>query len=228
MLPRLRSRLTYANVVSSIGLFVALGGTSYAAITVTGKSVKDSSLTGRDLRDSSVTGRDIRRKSVPLDRLTGSLPTGPQGPLGPQGPQGERGEQGGAGPKGDRGEAGATNVRTRIGQSCTVPGGTGGRNDFSYPSCFRQFAACKSGERAVGGGITPNKTYFSYAVDAHVFESAPAMKRTYTDPYDGYTQDYAEPPAEGETPNAWLSSMRANVPAGHTITYTPYAVCAAP
>ena len=31
----LRSRLTYANVMATIAVFVALGGTSYAAIKIT-------------------------------------------------------------------------------------------------------------------------------------------------------------------------------------------------
>ena len=49
MLENLRSRLTFANVISLIALFVALGGSSYAALTITGRNVKDSSLTGRDV-----------------------------------------------------------------------------------------------------------------------------------------------------------------------------------
>ena len=34
MLARLRSKLTYANVIASIALFVALGGVSWAAVTL--------------------------------------------------------------------------------------------------------------------------------------------------------------------------------------------------
>ena len=47
MLSTLRARLTYANVMATIAVFVALGGSSYAAITITGKNVRNSSLTGR-------------------------------------------------------------------------------------------------------------------------------------------------------------------------------------
>ena len=35
---RMREHLTYANVMATIAVFIALGGTSYAAITITGRS----------------------------------------------------------------------------------------------------------------------------------------------------------------------------------------------
>jgi len=43
------SRLTYANVVATLALFVALGGSSYAAIRITGANVKDGTLSSRDI-----------------------------------------------------------------------------------------------------------------------------------------------------------------------------------
>jgi hypothetical protein len=58
-------RPRYANVTATLALVVALGGTSYAVTQVTGKDVKNGSLSGKD----------IKKKSVPLDRLKGSLPT---------------------------------------------------------------------------------------------------------------------------------------------------------
>jgi hypothetical protein len=60
MIQRLRGRLTYSNVVATLALFIALGGSSYAALTVTGKNVRNGSLTGKDLKRNSVTGRQIR------------------------------------------------------------------------------------------------------------------------------------------------------------------------
>jgi hypothetical protein len=55
----LRNRLTFANVVSLLALFVALGGSSYAAISVSGRNVKNGSLTGKDVRNNSLTGADV-------------------------------------------------------------------------------------------------------------------------------------------------------------------------
>ena len=82
---RLAHRPGYANVVATLALVVALGGTSYAASQLTGKDVrneslrgkdvKDSSLKGRDVKDGSLTGADLQKQSVPLDRLSGRLPT---------------------------------------------------------------------------------------------------------------------------------------------------------
>jgi hypothetical protein len=68
-------RAAYANVVATLALVVAVGGTSYAAAKITGKDVKNGSLSGKDVKDASLTGKDLKKQSVPLDRLSGSLPT---------------------------------------------------------------------------------------------------------------------------------------------------------
>jgi hypothetical protein len=49
----LRPRITYANVVATLALFVALGGSAYAVSKITGADVQDRSLTSRDLRSNS-------------------------------------------------------------------------------------------------------------------------------------------------------------------------------
>ncbi len=87
---RLRSHLSYANVTATLALFVALGGSSYAAIKVTGKNVKNSSLTGADIRNNSVTGKDVKGLGSG-DFKKGTLRTGPAGPQGPQGSAGAPG-----------------------------------------------------------------------------------------------------------------------------------------
>jgi hypothetical protein len=91
---KLRARLTYANVVATLALFVALGGSSYAALTVTGKNVKNSSLSGKDIKDNSVTGRDVKsiksgdvtdRSLLAKDFKAGQLPAGARGEKGDKG-----------------------------------------------------------------------------------------------------------------------------------------------
>ena len=57
-------RLSYANVMATVAVFLALGGSSYAALKVTGEDVRDGSLSGRDLRNGSLSGRDLRDNSV--------------------------------------------------------------------------------------------------------------------------------------------------------------------
>jgi hypothetical protein len=99
MLAKLRKRLTFANVVSLIALFVALGGSSYAAISITGKNVKNSSLTGKDIKNSSLTGSDVKNSSLSTsdiknhslrstDFKAGQIPAGPRGADGKNGTNG--------------------------------------------------------------------------------------------------------------------------------------------
>jgi hypothetical protein len=91
LLPKIRSKLTYANVMATIAVFIALGGSSYAAITVTGKNVKNGSLTGKDIKNSSLTTSDMKNRSLlSKDFKAGQLPAGAQGPQGPKGDKGDR------------------------------------------------------------------------------------------------------------------------------------------
>jgi hypothetical protein len=74
---------------------MALGGTSYAALTITGKQVVDSSLRGRDIKNSSLTGADIKNRSLRAnDFKAGQLPAGAPGPQGLQGPKRDKGDTG--------------------------------------------------------------------------------------------------------------------------------------
>lgn len=111
MLDKLNARLTYANVVATLALFVALGGSSYAALTITGKNVpKDAltgadikKLTGKDVTNNSLTGADVKNlrsgdvsdaSLLAQDFKAGQLPTGPQGPQGLKGDKGDKGDKG--------------------------------------------------------------------------------------------------------------------------------------
>jgi hypothetical protein len=58
---RIRQRLTYANVVSTLALFVALGGSSYAALQIDSRDIANNSVRGIDVRNRSLTERDIKR-----------------------------------------------------------------------------------------------------------------------------------------------------------------------
>jgi hypothetical protein len=50
-----------------VALFIALGGTGYAAATIGSGQIKNNSIRGKDVRNSNITGRDVKRNS-----LTGS------------------------------------------------------------------------------------------------------------------------------------------------------------
>lgn len=56
----LRRRLTYANVMSTLALFIALGGSSYAVLRISGKSIEKRSIPAKKLKRNSLTGKEIR------------------------------------------------------------------------------------------------------------------------------------------------------------------------
>ena len=58
MLAGIRSRLTYANVVSTLCLFILLGGSVYAASVIRGKDIKPDSITGKQVKESKLKGVD--------------------------------------------------------------------------------------------------------------------------------------------------------------------------
>lgn len=98
---RVRSRLTYANVTSSLALFLALGGgAAWAANEFTGRNIKDETLTGADVKgtgtvNGTLTTGDVKNGSLLKgDFKAGQLPAGPQGAKGATGPQGNPGPAG--------------------------------------------------------------------------------------------------------------------------------------
>jgi len=66
-----------------VRMFMALGGVSYAALTVTGKNVKNNSLTGKDVKNRSLTKRDLKGSLRGRKGATGA--TGPAGVPGASG-----------------------------------------------------------------------------------------------------------------------------------------------
>ena len=65
MLDRIRTKLSFANVISLVALFTALGGGAYAAATVTGADVVNNSLTGADVKERTLKGVTRCPKSAP-------------------------------------------------------------------------------------------------------------------------------------------------------------------
>ena len=182
----LRPRLSYANVVASLALFVALGGTSYAALTITGKDVKDSSLTGKDVKDASLLSKDFR---------AGQLPAGPQGPAGaqgeqgPAGPQGAKGETGPQGPQGERGLAGSADSPTEVlGKLKQVDGASSGLDadlfdglDSTQLQRRGSTTSCIAGDKMTGLGADGNVSCASDAT-APTGAAGGSLTGTYPNP----------------------------------------------
>jgi hypothetical protein len=89
----MRRHLTYANVVSSLCLFFALGGTAYAVSQLPRNSVGAEQIKAGAVRASEVKDGSLRAK----DFASGQLPTGAKGDRGDAGPAGPRGDAGAAG-----------------------------------------------------------------------------------------------------------------------------------
>lgn len=64
MIEAIKQRLTYANVMATIAVFIALGGSSYAALSITGRDVRNSSLTYRDLKRNTLGGSRIKESQL--------------------------------------------------------------------------------------------------------------------------------------------------------------------
>ncbi len=83
MLARLRSSLSYANVMATIAVFVSLGGASYAALNLPANSVGP-----RQIREGAVGGSEVRDRSLALTELKRSAVSSLQGQKGDPGAPG--------------------------------------------------------------------------------------------------------------------------------------------
>src|SRR3954453_12177516 len=83
---RLRDRLTYANVTAALALFIALGGSSYAALKLPRNSVGATQIRAGAVRSSEVKNGSLH--SADLTAGTRRALRGATGPAGAQGPAG--------------------------------------------------------------------------------------------------------------------------------------------
>jgi hypothetical protein len=94
VLAKLRPKLTYANVVSTLCLFILLGGSSYAAVTLKKNSVKSTNIAKNAVTSPKVKNGSLLSADFKAGQLPGGGTGGPTGPQGSAGAQGQRGETG--------------------------------------------------------------------------------------------------------------------------------------
>jgi len=74
---QIRKRITYANVMSSIAVFLVLGGASaYAAKKIGSNEIKGNSITTGKLKKEAVTGSKIKKSSVTTAKIADKAVTG--------------------------------------------------------------------------------------------------------------------------------------------------------
>jgi hypothetical protein len=84
MLRQVRSGLTYANVMATVAVFLALGGGAYAALKLPKNSVGSKQIKRNAVNSSKVKNRSL----LAADFKAGQLPAGPRGLQGDRGPVG--------------------------------------------------------------------------------------------------------------------------------------------
>jgi hypothetical protein len=147
--------MTFANVVSVLALFLALGGTGYAAATLAKNSVGT-----KQLKKNAVTSPKVKNHSLKaVDFGAGQLPAGPRGPKGDKGTKGDPGANGRFGP---------VTVRSFTAAADLAMGAKASYNAF-----------CPAGEIAIGGGGRGDDTQ---SEKTNVGSSRPAISATNTNP----------------------------------------------
>jgi hypothetical protein len=111
MLRQLRARVTYANVMASVAVFLSMSGGAYALTiprdSVGTRQLRERAVTRTKLATGAVASTQIRDGSLRArDFMRSDLPDGPRGARGASGARGSTGSRGPTGATGARGPAG--------------------------------------------------------------------------------------------------------------------------
>jgi hypothetical protein len=110
-------KLTPSGILSVVAVFIALGGTSYAAFSLPRASVGQRELKRDAVSSTRIADRSVKRRDLAPDALAAGGQAGPAGPKGDAGPQGPKGPKGDTGPQGPPGPAGAGGGALQSGQA---------------------------------------------------------------------------------------------------------------
>ena len=176
---RFRGRITSAHVIAALALFVAMGGTGYAAL-----SLPKNSVGSKQIKKNAVTSTKVKNGSLKVgDFAAGSLPAGPAGPQGPAGHDGTNGTNGTNGTFGSVTVESATATadlapNTKNTYNVVCPAGQqaiagGGRGDDTQ-SEFTNIGSSRP-EVDLGGGVPADGTSFTgWRVTVNALSGAPA------------------------------------------------------
>jgi hypothetical protein len=157
--------------IGLLALFIALGGTSYAAValpanSVGTKQIKKNAVTSAKIKKNVVTSTKVKNGSLrEADFAAGQLPAGPTGPAGPAGPKGDKGDKGDKGVLNLQGVSGASVRDTSPVKSTTVSCPAGSLGPYGGYNIAADTAdapiAVSTNHLEYSGGV------FSWVVSAH-------------------------------------------------------------
>jgi hypothetical protein len=165
---RMKKALTFSNVIAVIALFLALGGSVYAASNkISGAQIKPKSLPGNRIKAKSITGSQLKGGTITAAQIKAGSLTGAQIQAGSL--------------SGTQIKAGSLTGAQVIGSSLTgVTASAIGSVQYVSSTValtpsetgIHGSAACPSGQKVIGGGAT-----VSNEAEAFVNDSGPSSNR---------------------------------------------------
>jgi hypothetical protein len=135
-----------AMVVALIALFVALGGSSYAALTINGKNIKNRSIAGKKLKNRTITQKKVKRNTlggaVINESRLGQVPSAAEADNATNAANAANAAVAASVADGSIGAAALKTIRVRATQLNIADGTTNAVT-----------VQCAAGERAIGGGV---------------------------------------------------------------------------
>ena len=190
-------------VVALIALFVALGGSSYAALTINGKNIKNKSIAGKKLKNRTITQKKVKKNTlggtVINESKLGQVPSAADAD------NAANAALAAAVADGSIGAGALKTIRVRATQLNIADGTTNATT-----------VQCAAGERVVGGGV--RFVQFNPVAAATTPDLTIASSRPVSDGGD------PQVPA-GETLTGWRGAATNQLGGTATANFVVYALC---
>jgi hypothetical protein len=198
-------------VVALIALFVALGGSSYAALTINGKNIKNGSIAGKKLKNRTITQKKVKKNTLGGTVINESkLGQVPSAANADNAANAANAALAASVADGSIGAGALKTIRVRATQLNIADGTTNATT-----------VQCAAGERVVGGGV--RFVQFNPVAAATTPDLTIASSRPVSDGGDPQVPT-------GQTLTGWRGAAANAAIAGGTVTanFVVYALCLSP